>query len=73
MQDLMHKFVDIVSDCNLNDAGKSPLDNTTKKVSPTNQEEDDMNRPFKLLKKYQDGEDIGSSTLLSNMMFHVCV
>jgi hypothetical protein len=51
MQDLMPKFVDIVSDCNLNDAGKSPLDNTTKRVSPTNQEEDDMNLPFKLLKR----------------------
>jgi hypothetical protein len=47
----MHKFVDIVSDCNLNDAGKSPLDSTTKRVSPTNQEEDDMNLPFKLLKR----------------------
>ncbi|WJX76782.1 hypothetical protein P8452_60161 [Trifolium repens] len=29
--DLMPKFVDIVSDCNLNDAGKSPLDSTTKR------------------------------------------
>jgi hypothetical protein len=47
----MHKFVDTVSDCDLNDAGKSPLVSTTKSVSPTNQEEEDMNLPFKLLKR----------------------